>query len=78
MSAWDLWWTKWHWDRDLSQYLGYLLSVSLRQFSIHLIYPPPTPCRRGGVEIGKDLKWKEIKQGKCTQLSLRAQDYEDM
>jgi hypothetical protein len=22
-SMWDLWWTKWHWDRFFSKYLGF-------------------------------------------------------
>jgi hypothetical protein len=25
---WDLWWTKWHWDRFFSEYFGFLLSTS--------------------------------------------------
>ena len=32
-SMWDLWWTKWQWDRFFSQYIGFPLSVSLHQFS---------------------------------------------
>jgi hypothetical protein len=24
---WDLWWTKWHWDRFLPEYIGFPLSV---------------------------------------------------
>jgi hypothetical protein len=24
---WDLWWTKWHWDRFLSEYFGFPLSI---------------------------------------------------
>jgi hypothetical protein len=32
---WDLWWTKWHWDRFfLSEYFGFLLSVSFHRCSI--------------------------------------------
>jgi hypothetical protein len=27
-SMWDLWWTKWHWDRFFSEYLGFPLSIS--------------------------------------------------
>jgi hypothetical protein len=27
-SMWDLWWTKWHWDRFFSELFGFLLSVS--------------------------------------------------
>jgi hypothetical protein len=25
---WDLWWTKWHWDRFFSESFGFLLSVA--------------------------------------------------
>jgi hypothetical protein len=28
-SMWDLWWTKWHWDRFFSQHFGFPLSISL-------------------------------------------------
>jgi hypothetical protein len=28
---WDLWWTKWHWNRYLSVYFGFLLLVLLHQ-----------------------------------------------
>jgi hypothetical protein len=24
---WDLWWTKWHWDRFFPKYFGFLLSI---------------------------------------------------
>jgi len=27
-SVWDLWWTKWHWDRFCSEFFGFLLSAS--------------------------------------------------
>jgi len=33
-SMWDLWWTKWHWDRILSQYFTLLLSVSCHHCAI--------------------------------------------
>jgi hypothetical protein len=33
-SMWDLWWTKWHWDRFLSEYFGFPLSISFHRFSI--------------------------------------------
>jgi hypothetical protein len=29
-SVWDLWWTKWHWDR-FSKSFGFHLSISFRQ-----------------------------------------------
>jgi hypothetical protein len=29
-----LWWIKWHWDRFLSQYLGFPLSISFHQCAI--------------------------------------------
>jgi hypothetical protein len=38
-SMWDLWWTKWHWDRFISEFLGSALSVSFHccsPYSCHL------------------------------------------
>jgi hypothetical protein len=31
---WDLWWTKWHWDRFVPEYFGFPLSVSFHRYSI--------------------------------------------
>jgi hypothetical protein len=31
---WDLWWTKWHWDRFFPEYFGFPLSVSFYRCSI--------------------------------------------
>jgi uncharacterized membrane protein YiaA len=31
---WDLWWTKWHWDRFFSEYFGFPLSISFYRCSI--------------------------------------------
>jgi hypothetical protein len=31
---WDLWRTKWHWDRFFFEYFGYSLTVPLHQFSV--------------------------------------------
>jgi hypothetical protein len=28
---WDLWWTKWHWDRFFSEYFGFPLSISFHR-----------------------------------------------
>jgi hypothetical protein len=33
-SVWDLWWTKWHWDSFFLEFLGFLLSISLRRGSL--------------------------------------------
>jgi hypothetical protein len=33
-SMWDLWWTKWHWDRFFPDYFGFPLSISFHRFSI--------------------------------------------
>jgi hypothetical protein len=33
---WDLWWTKWHWDRFFSEYFGFPLSVSFHRCSIKM------------------------------------------
>jgi hypothetical protein len=32
-STWDLWWTKWHWDRSFSEFFGFPLSVSFHHGS---------------------------------------------
>jgi hypothetical protein len=34
---WDLWWTKWHWDRFFSEFFNFFLPISFHQGSI-LIY----------------------------------------
>jgi hypothetical protein len=31
---WDLWWTKWHWDRFSPKYFGFPLSISFHRCSI--------------------------------------------
>jgi hypothetical protein len=31
---WDLWWTKWHWDRFFPEYFGFPLSLSFHRCSI--------------------------------------------
>jgi hypothetical protein len=31
---WDLWWTKWHWDRFFPEYFGFPLSISFHLCSI--------------------------------------------
>ena len=36
-SMWDLWWTKWHWERFLSETCSSPLSVSFRQCSIRIL-----------------------------------------
>jgi hypothetical protein len=33
---WDLWWTKWDWDRFFFEYFGFPLSVSFHRFSIKM------------------------------------------
>jgi hypothetical protein len=33
-SMWDLWWTKWHWDKFFSEYFGFPLSISFHRCSI--------------------------------------------
>jgi hypothetical protein len=38
----DLWWTKWHWDRFLSEHFGFPLSVSFHQSSIFIHLSPTT------------------------------------
>jgi hypothetical protein len=31
---WDLWWTKWHWERFFPEYFGFSLSISFHRCSI--------------------------------------------
>jgi hypothetical protein len=31
---WDLWWTKWHWDRFFYEFFGFPLSISFHWCSI--------------------------------------------
>jgi hypothetical protein len=33
---WDLWWTKWHWDRFFFEFFGFPLSVSFHRCSIKM------------------------------------------
>jgi hypothetical protein len=33
-SMWDLWWTKWYWDRFFSKYFDFTVIVSFQQCSI--------------------------------------------
>jgi hypothetical protein len=33
-SMWDLWWTKWHWDRFFPEYFGFPLSISFHRCSV--------------------------------------------
>jgi hypothetical protein len=37
---WDLWWTKWHWDKFFSEFIGFRLSISLHHGSpySHIIW----------------------------------------
>jgi hypothetical protein len=28
---WNLWWTKWHWDRFFPEYFGFPLSISIHR-----------------------------------------------
>ena len=41
-SVWDLWRTKWHWDRFFPEYFGFPLSISFHRCSItrkkHIIF----------------------------------------
>jgi len=36
LSMWDLWWTEWHWDKFLSYYISFPLSLSFHQRSVHI------------------------------------------
>jgi hypothetical protein len=33
-SMWDLWWTKWHWDRFFPELFGFPLSISFHRCSV--------------------------------------------
>jgi hypothetical protein len=36
---WDLWWTKWHWDRFFFEFFGVSLSITFqRRFPTHIIW----------------------------------------
>jgi hypothetical protein len=37
---WDLWWTKWHWDRFFSEFFGFPLSIhnSTVDLQTHIIW----------------------------------------
>jgi hypothetical protein len=35
-SMWDLWWTKWHWDKFFSEYFGFSVSISFHRCSIKM------------------------------------------
>jgi hypothetical protein len=40
----DLWWTKWHWDRLLSEYVGLPLPLSFHEYAIFTFHlPKPKP-----------------------------------
>jgi hypothetical protein len=34
VSIWDLWLTKWYWDRSFHEYFGFPVSISLHRCSI--------------------------------------------
>jgi hypothetical protein len=34
VSPWNLWWTKWHWDKVFSEFFGFPLSISFYRCSI--------------------------------------------
>ena len=40
-SVWYLWWTKWHWDMFLSEYLKFDLLVSLHPSPWSFFHPSP-------------------------------------
>jgi hypothetical protein len=42
---WDLWWTKWHWDRFFSEYFGFPLSISFHRCSIKIVKQKKKPDR---------------------------------
>jgi hypothetical protein len=44
--TWDLWWTKWHWDRVFAEYFGFPLSISPSQCSLHFFVFNITLMRR--------------------------------
>jgi hypothetical protein len=43
---WDLWWTKWHWDRFFPEYFGFPLSISFLRCSI---------TRKGTMSSGSNI-----------------------
>jgi hypothetical protein len=43
---WDLWWTKWHWDRFFSEYFDFLLSISFHRCYIKMEKQIKQGCTR--------------------------------
>jgi hypothetical protein len=37
--VWDLWWTKWQWDRFSSEFFGLFLSIASRRGSLSIYHP---------------------------------------
>jgi hypothetical protein len=71
-KMWDLWWTKWHWDRFFSEFFGFPLSISFhRRFpnSYHLgnaqyanVSRPPRLGTRPTPPSGKKTKTDDYDQ----------------
>jgi hypothetical protein len=53
---WDLWWTKWHWERVFSESFGFPLSISFHRCSI-LTRVSPGGWTRGllGAQFHRDI-----------------------
>jgi hypothetical protein len=41
-SMWNLWWTRWQWERPLSEYFGFIMSLSFHQCYTLILHPPTT------------------------------------
>jgi hypothetical protein len=58
-SLWDLWWTKWHWDRFFSKFFGFPLSISFCHCSIftYVIWGMDKGSVRGLVPLRHSLRY---------------------
>jgi hypothetical protein len=64
-SVCDLWWTEWHWDRFVSEYFGFPLSVLLQQcFILNFIWQkdkqakPWSFLKQTNAAVGTGGHWK--------------------
>jgi hypothetical protein len=68
--VWDLWWTKWHWDRFFSEYFGFALSVSFHKCSTLFIYMLLLPESQKG-EKAWEPSTKQCSFGNRTELDRK-------
>jgi hypothetical protein len=75
---WDLWWTKWHWDRFCSQYFAFPLSVSFHQCSILIFIHTLLLLARQVGKAWEPCSWNSwpLKTGpiRCPETSVKDYD----